>query len=98
MDSKASLAYLGHLQRVQRAVLAETARQLDLQRQGKFEHIAYDKECPELIRLAMLTEETGEVARALQNDDVQNLIEELIQLAAIAISWVAGIEARDGLR
>lgn len=34
--------------------------------------------------VAVLTEETGEVARAVLEDDVENLREELVQVAAVA--------------
>lgn len=42
-------------------------------------------------RLAVLTEELGEVARAVQRGDENNLREELTQLAAAAVRW---LEAR----
>jgi hypothetical protein len=39
-------------------------------------------------RLAILTEEVGEVAKAGLNRDLNNLIEELIQVAASAVKWL----------
>ena len=56
----------------------------------------------DLAWLPILTEELGEVAEALQKDskafkdtDSDNLEKELIQIAAVAISWVACIRARE---
>lgn len=42
------------------------------------------------VKLAILVEEVGEVARAMtyDNGDEQNLQEELIQVAAMALSWL----------
>jgi NTP pyrophosphatase (non-canonical NTP hydrolase) len=83
--------------KIEHKVNNEIKRQLYLQKEGKFQYIAYDEECPELVRLAMLTEELGEVARAIQNADPQNKKDELIQVAAIAISWAARLE-EDGVQ
>jgi hypothetical protein len=49
-------------------------------------------------RLAILVEEVGEVARALTYDegDGANLREELVQVAAMAVSWLHAIEAEGG--
>jgi NTP pyrophosphatase (non-canonical NTP hydrolase) len=70
----------------------EILRQLDLQQAGKFKYIPFDSQCSNELRLAMLVEELGEVARALQNNGWSNLKEELIQVAAIATSWIARLE------
>lgn len=40
------------------------------------------------IRLAVLTEELGEVARAMQDEGDARLIEELVQVSAAALRWV----------
>ena len=45
------------------------------------------------VMLAVLVEEVGEVARALQ-DDPQQIQSELVQVAAVAIRWHTMIEAR----
>lgn len=44
---------------------------------------------PLFDRLAILTEEVGEVARAMQEDGHQSahLLEELIQVGAVALRW-----------
>lgn len=92
-----SFKYTANIERAESLVNCELRRQNDLQEQGKFTYVAYDKECPLIVRLAMLTEEVGEVARAIQELDEQNLKEELVQIAAIAISWVARLE-EEGIR
>jgi NTP pyrophosphatase (non-canonical NTP hydrolase) len=44
--------------------------------------------------LAVLLEEVGEVARALlEGEPVADLRAELIQVAAVAVAWVEGIDA-----
>lgn len=53
-------------------------------------------------RLAILTEEVGEVAKELNEDRLGNLgddwrdqrVKELIQVAAMALSWVEALEGR----
>lgn len=46
--------------------------------------------------LPILTEEVGEVAKAInEGDDPEHLIEELIQVAAVAVSWVEAIGRRE---
>ncbi|MNC09457.1 hypothetical protein D3C75_570800 [compost metagenome] len=44
------------------------------------------------LRMAVLSEETGEVGRALQNKDAVNLQEELVQVAAVAVRWLEYLE------
>jgi NTP pyrophosphatase (non-canonical NTP hydrolase) len=39
-------------------------------------------------KLTILMEEVGEVARAILEHDVQNLREELTQVAALAVAWL----------
>lgn len=45
----------------------------------------------EAIKLAVLLEETGEVARALLSNDPDNLRTELVQVAAVAVAWLEGL-------
>lgn len=40
-----------------------------------------------LLRLAVLTEELGEVARAVHERDLDGLAKELVQVAAVAVAW-----------
>lgn len=60
-------------------VAAEMYRQIEL----------WGDQCgkPQGIWSAILTEEVGEVAKAVLDNDVENLKEELIQVAAVAASW-----------
>jgi NTP pyrophosphatase (non-canonical NTP hydrolase) len=46
---------------------------------------------PEDKRLAILIEEVGEVATAIQNGDIENLKEELIQVASVCVRWLEHI-------
>lgn len=84
------------------AIGSERRRQDILKSQGRFEHTAADPEVNHYQRLAMITEEVGEVAKevlgqeegklAHDNDcDVVSLRKELIQVAAIAVAWLEGI-------
>lgn len=50
---------------------------------------------PEEKRLAILMEEVGEVATALQNNDLSNLKDELIQVAAVCVRWIEQINGVD---
>lgn len=88
------------------AVLAdvtnEMERQLKLKAEGRFPYTARDPELSPLAKCAVLVEEVGEVARAvleageLVNDTHHvNLRKELIQVAAVALAWVEGL---DGVR
>lgn len=50
-------------------------------------------EFPEALRMAILTEEVGEVAKAIIEVDPANLREELVQVAAVAVRWIQFIDA-----
>jgi hypothetical protein len=43
------------------------------------------------LKLAVLAEEFGEVARAVLEDDPINLTEELVQVAAVAVAWLEAL-------
>ncbi len=43
---------------------------------------------PEPVKLAVLTEEVGEVAKALLEHDREGLRDELVQVAAVAVAWL----------
>jgi hypothetical protein len=43
---------------------------------------------PETVKVAVLAEECGEVARAVLERDPENLRHELIQVAAVAVAWL----------
>lgn len=53
---------------------------------GEIRYVADDLDCPDLLRLAALMEELGEVARCL-HDGEGDLPGELAQLAGIALAW-----------
>lgn len=54
---------------------------------GKLRWVADDLDCPDVMRLAALAEELGEVARAVHDGDRENLRVELSQLAGVALAW-----------
>jgi hypothetical protein len=56
---------------VLRAVARERIRQEELRAQGRFPYTAASPDCPEHLRLAALTEEFGEVGRAICERDIQ---------------------------
>lgn len=80
-------------------VEAERNRQEQLKAEGKFLFTCADDAMADTERLAVLTEEVGEVAREvleLQNlveekGDVDRLRTELVQVAAIAVAWVEAL-------
>ena len=77
------------------SVLLELDRQLELKAAGKFASTCEDMADHPYEALPILLEEFGELARAMQNGDEANFREELTQIAAIAIAWLAGVTARD---
>lgn len=77
-------------------ITRERERQDILKSEGRFEFTAADSECPNHLRLEMLVEEIGEVARAKQNKDNGNLKEELVQTAAICLAWLEYLESVRG--
>ena len=44
------------------------------------------------VKAAVLAEECGEVSRAVLDADFDNLRTELIQVAAVAVAWLEGLE------
>lgn len=80
------------------AVFAEILRQDVLARAGKFGGLHILPSGPDHARLAVLTEEVGEVAREL-NETLMGraspegaLVKELIQVAACAVAWATAID------
>ena len=54
---------------------------------------------PDAVRLPVLVEEVGEVAKAmLENADPADPRAELIQVAAIALTWLEALRASDGAK
>lgn len=67
----------------------ERDRQNALYLSGQLQWIASAPDCPDVLRLAALVEEVGEVARAMHDGgDVES---ELVQVAAVAVAWLEGI-------
>lgn len=72
----------------------EMERQDSLKLAGKFKYTLDDKEMTNLVRAACITEECGEISKAvlafegLAPDDEANIKEELIQVAALCIKWL----------
>lgn len=71
-------------------VQAERARQEHLYTAGVLPAICSNPDCPNDLRLAALVEEVGEVGRAILGDG--DLRTELVQVAAVAVAWLEGIE------
>jgi NTP pyrophosphatase (non-canonical NTP hydrolase) len=78
-------------------VKKELRRQIDLKSSGKFTYTAEDyAQMGKLhVNMSMLTEEIGEVARAINEDNsastIPDLKAELIQVIAVATSWLMGL-------
>lgn len=53
-----------------------------------------------IVKVAVLTEEVGEVARAVLEHDEEQLRAELIQVAAVAVAWLEALwePASEGVR
>lgn len=74
----------------------EIARQILLRAQGRFTHTPKDSGVPDFVKFGILSEELGEVARCVlansrlvqESASVDNLREELVQVAAIAVAWL----------
>jgi hypothetical protein len=46
---------------------------------------------PDTVKVAVLAEETGEVARAFLDGDRVGLRRELVQVAAVAVAWLEAL-------
>lgn len=57
------------------------------QRKLTDQYMADDADCPDVLRLAALGEELGEVCRAVHDGDQAALARELTQLAGVALAW-----------
>lgn len=80
--------------RVFDAIHDERIRQERLRAEGRFRYTPDSPDAHPFHKLAMLIEEVGEVAEALQQlpePDHDAVKKELIQVAAIATAWLEGI-------
>lgn len=76
-------------------VQTERRRQESLKAQGKFSHTCADGEIGNHQKLAILTEEVGEVARALNDNEAwKDLYKELCQVAAVCVAWMEYLNRR----
>ncbi len=71
------------------AALEAQAYALELRDCGELPWVADDPDCPDVMRLAALAEEFGEVARAVHDADTEQAAFELHQLAGVALAWSA---------
>lgn len=74
------------------SILHERARQEQLRREGKFPFTCADPEIADVLKLPVLGEEFGEVAKAMNEGDADALREELIQVAAVAVAWIESLD------
>lgn len=97
----------GGMWKVLSGVAYERNRQELLKAQGRFQFTCADDGMTNFERLAVLTEEIGEVAKEaltlpgirLARDtlgSLSSLREELIQVAAIATAWIEWIDGKPG--
>jgi hypothetical protein len=75
------------------AITAERGRQREL---WQHDHGWGRGDCsspfvPEPVKVAVLTEECGEVARAVLARSEPDLRRELVQVAAVAVAWLEGL-------
>lgn len=63
-----------------------------LKEEGRLKFLADDPDCPDLLRLAALTEEVGEVARCVHDGNTSDLAIELAQTAGVALAWLAALD------
>lgn len=72
-------------------VAIERDRQRGLLESGKIPFACEDPTIADAYKLAVITEEVGEVAKAMLEGT--NLREELIQVAAVAVAWAEALDA-----
>jgi hypothetical protein len=84
---------------VLRAITAERQRQEQLREAGKFEYTCADNKFPNLPnvpvthyhKMAVATEEVGEVAKAVNEGNTGELYKEAIQAAACFAAWAESL-------
>lgn len=93
------LSRVARFERVIDDMRAERVRQDQLKAEGRFPYTCADPELSNFHCLTVLTEEVGEVARAvleaekLANDSHgKELRKELIQVATVCLAWVEGLD------
>lgn len=82
---------------IYRAIVAERHRQIEKWGNdfsiSNISGTCANPNMPNGIRLAVLVEEVGEVAMAMNDSEpVESLRKELIQVAAVCVAWLQGLE------
>lgn len=73
-------------------IVTERERQEELFRSGKHRFSCADGNESNLVKLPVLVEEIGEVAKAVYGRNAVNLNDELTQVAAVCIAWIESLE------
>lgn len=68
------------------------AQQIAAERSRQDARHPYD--VPDSVMLSVLVEEVGEVARAMNDNTPDDLAEEVMQCAAVAVKWMELLDAR----
>lgn len=76
------------------AIKRERARQEELRAGGRFAYTCASPTVLNIYKLPILTEEVGEVAKAICEKDADQLQTELIQVAAVAVAWLEALERK----
>lgn len=74
-------------------IIIERDRQDDLKKKGRFKYTCADN-IDSKMALSILVEEVGEVARAINENDTDELIKEISQVGAISLAWLEGISKK----
>jgi len=78
-------------------IFTEMNRQAELKKMGKFKYILSDSEMSDTERMTSTLEEVGEVARAVNDNDIANKREELVQVIACCWQWIRHIDTTERL-
>jgi len=75
------------------AISTERNRAEERQANGELDYTFARRDCPDILRLAALMEEVGEVARAI-HDGANSIVigDELLQVGAVAVAWLESLE------
>ncbi len=85
-------ARTGALVRASRLAIAAQIEAAGKRDDGLLRFTADEPACPDVLRLAALGEEFGEVSQALHDDHPDMLRVELAQLAGVALAWMVALD------